>query len=172
MRSVKLTITVMLALQLFATTGLCGRVCCAAEPDRTGHGGSAFKEHKEPATEEKIESGHCPLHAAKKAESRAQERSQSKTVQRSAVSHRMRHQTKSSSAIDAHLCGCRVKREDRAFDALLQRSFEQRPAAQNLSGSPNLARAPVGLSPSQINSSDPSRSHSPPFSGRHLHLRI
>ena len=172
MRSVKLTITILLALQLFVTTGLCGGACCATEPDRTNHKGSPVKDNYKPATEEKIDSGHCPLHAANKAKSRSQEQLQSKTAQRSATSHRGHHQTRSSSTIDAHLCACSVKREERFFDALLQRSPKQRPAPQNLSDASNPIRAPVEPSPSQITSPDPSRSHSPPFRGRQLHLRI
>src|SRR5215470_7207290 len=67
MRTAKLIITTLLALQLITTTGLCGGACCGADTIRTDHGGSEIKESYEPATEEKIESGHCPMHAAKKA---------------------------------------------------------------------------------------------------------
>lgn len=172
MRSVKLTITILLALQLFVTTGLCGGACCATDPDRTNDEGSPVKDNYRPATEEKIESGHCPMHAANKAKSKSQEQRQSKTAQQSAASYRGHHQTRSSSTIDAHFCACGVKREERFFDAMLQRSSKQRPATQNLSGESNPMRAPVEPSPSQITSPDPSRSHSPPFRGRQLHLRI
>jgi len=171
MRAVKLTITILLALQLFVTTGLCGDVCCATKPDRTGHGGTAVKENNESATEEKIESGHCPLHAAQMARPRPQERQPSKSARHSAASHHERHQTRSST-IAAHLCGCSVKRDESIFDALLERSSEQRPATQNLSGASNLMRLMVELSPSQITTQDPFRSHSPPFRGRQLYLRI
>src|SRR5262245_30658005 len=172
MRTVKLTITILLALQLIVTTGLCGGACCAAEPDRSDHGVSAVKENHEPAGEEKIDSGHCPMHAARKAKTGSQGRRQSKAARRSAASHRRGHQTGSSSTIDAHFCGCSVKREERFFDALLQRSPEQRPAPQGLSGASNLAHWQFEPSPSRITSPDPSRSHSPPFRGRQLHLRI
>jgi hypothetical protein len=172
MRTAKLIITTLLALQLFVTTGLCGGACCASEPDQTSRDDSVVKKNNEPATEEKIESGHCPMHAANKAKSKSQEQPQSRTAQRSAASHRGHHQTRSSSTIDVHLCACGVKREERFFDALLQRSSKQRPAPQNLSGASNPMRSTVEPSPSQITSPDPSRSHSPPFRGRQLHLRI
>ena len=172
MRPVKLTITILLALQLFVSTGLCGGACCASEPDLTNRDELAVKENYEPATEEKIESGHCPMHAAKKTKPRSHDQLQSKTSRHSAASHRMRHQTRPSSPIDAHLCGCSVKREERFFDALLQRSLEQRPAANNLSGMSNLMRWLFEASPSQITSPAPSRSHSPPFRGRQPQLRI
>jgi len=170
MRTAKLIITALLALQLFVTTGLCGGVCCATEPDRMDHGGLAVKENYKPATEEKIESGHCPLHAAQEAKPNPQERKRITHPQ--AASHRRHHQTRSSSTVDAHFCACDVKREERLSDALVQRSPEKRPAVQNPPGASNPARWLVESSPSQITSPDPSRSHSPPFRGRQLHLRI
>jgi hypothetical protein len=172
MRTVKLTITILLALHLIVTTGLCGAACCDAEQDRSEHGVSAVKENHEPAGEEKIDSGHCPMHAAKKSKTGPQEQSQSMMARLSAASHRRGHQTGSSSTIDAHFCACSVKREERFFDALLQKPPEQRPAPQSLSGASNLAHWQFEPPPSQITSPDPSRSHSPPFRGRQLHLRI
>lgn len=172
MRTAKLIITTLLALQLFVTTGLCGGACCATEPDRTNHKGSPVKDNYKPATEVKIESGHCPMHAANKAKSKSQEPRQSKTARHSAASHRGRHQTRSSSTNDAHFCACSVKREERFFDAMLQRSSKQRPATQNLSGASNPMGSTVEPSPSQITAPDPSRSHLPPFRGAQLHLRI
>jgi len=174
MRTAKLIITTVLALQLFVTTGLCGGVCCATEPDRTDHSDSAAEENYKPATEEKIESGHCPLHAAQEAKPNPQERKRHSLniTQSQAASHRRHHQTRSSSTVDAHFCACDVKRQESLFDALLQRSPEKRPAVQNLPGAPNSSHWLAEPSPSQIASPDPSRSHSPPFRGRQLHLRI
>ena len=174
MRTARLIITTLLALQLFITAGLCGGVCCATGADRTNQGDSAVKENYKPATEVKNESGHCPLHAANQAEPNPQERKRhsSNITQSQAASHRWRHQAKSSSRIDAHFCACSVKREERLFDALMRRSPEQRPAVQNLPGASNLFLWLVEPSPSQITSPDSSRSHSPPFRGHRLHLRI
>ncbi|MGH9766559.1 MAG: hypothetical protein ACREAB_03920, partial [Blastocatellia bacterium] len=174
MRTAKLIITTLLALQLFVTAGLCGSACCATAPDRVDHGGSAAEDSYEPATEEKIEGGHCPMHAGKEAKPKPRERKQYslKTTQRPVAARRQDYQTRSSSAIDAHFCACSVKRDKRLFDALLQRSFEQRPAPQVLLGALNLSGWLIESSPPQITSPDSSRSHSPPFNGRRFQLRI
>src|SRR5262249_5702823 len=135
MRTAKLIITTLLALQLTVSTGLCGGACCGAAPVRTDHDGSEVKENYEPATVEKIESGHCPMHAAKKAKPGPQEQHQSITTQqRSAASRRQRHQTISPSTIVAHLCACSVKRDEDLFEALEPRSPDHRQAVQNLPG--------------------------------------
>jgi len=174
MRTAKFTITILLALQLFVTAGLCGGVCCATTADQMGHGDAAAKENYKPATEEKIEGGHCPMHAAKEAKPKLQERKQpsSETAQHSAATHHRYHRAGSSSAIDAHFCACSVKREERPFDALLQKSPEQRPGVQTLPGAIKLAHWLVESSPAQTPSPESARPHAPPFCGLQLHLRI
>src|SRR5262245_29367027 len=112
MRTAKLIITTLLALQLTVSTGLCGAACCGAVPVRTEHDGSEVKTNYEPATLEKTASGHCPMPAAKKAKPGPQEQRQSKTTQPSAASHRQRHQTMSPSTIVPHLCACSVRRDE------------------------------------------------------------
>src|SRR5215510_14075620 len=89
MRTAKLIIATLLALQLFVTTGLCGGACCATGPDHVDQGASAAKENYKPATEEKIEGGHCPMHAAKEAKPNPQTHKQhlSKTTQHSVAAH-------------------------------------------------------------------------------------
>lgn len=172
MRTAKLISTTLLVLQLFVTTGICGGACCATEPHRRAHNDSAVKESYEPAAEEKIEAGHCPLHAAKKAKPRSQERQGSKASQRSASTHHRSHQTRSSSTSNAHLCACVVKREERLFDALPQRPPEQRPLVKNLHAPLSLTHWLIKASPSQMMAPDPFRSLSPPFRGSQLRLRI
>lgn len=170
MRAAKLIITILLALQLVATNGLCGSVCCAEGSERTGH--SLPAENVDAAPEVKIGEGHCPLHAARMSKSAQQEQLHTKHTLLSAASHSRRHQTRSSSSNDAHLCACDIKRAGRVFDALLQRSSEQRPTIQNLPHTSDLARMLIETSHWQISASYSSRSHSPPFSGRQLRLRI
>src|SRR5215470_474177 len=172
MRTAKLTITILIALQLVATTGLCGGACCGADTIRTDHGGSEVKEGYEPATVEKIESGHCPMHAAKKAKPVSLEQHRSKSDQHSAATHHRYHQTSSSSTIETHLCACSVKRDEDLFEALAPRSPDQRPDVQNLPGTSNPARWLIETSFSQTTALYTSWSHSPPFCGRQLHLRI
>ena len=172
MRTAKLIITTLLALQLITTTGLCGGACCGADTIRTNHGGSEVKEGYEPATVEKIESGHCPMHAAKKAKPGSQEQHRSKSDQHSAATHHRYHQTSSSSTIETHLCACSVKRDEDLFEALAPRSPDQRQDVHNLPGTSNPARWLIETSSSQTTAPYSSRSHSPPFSGRQLHLRI
>jgi hypothetical protein len=171
MRTAKLIITTLLALQLFVTAGLCGGVCCANVAD---HNVSTPEDNYKPAAEEKVEGGHCPMHAAKEAAPKPQERKRhsSNATQRPGASHQQNHQAESSSAINAHLCACSVEREAQSFDALLQRSLEKRPAAQILSSAPNLPYWLIESSSPQTISPDSFQSHSPPFSGRHLNLRI
>ncbi len=177
MRAARLIITTLLALELFVTAGLCGGACCAAATVRTDHGDSALKKNYAPATEEKVEGGHCPMHAAKKIKSRSQEQRQSKTTQPSAVTHHQNHpqnhqgnhQARLAPTIEAHLCACSDKREALLSDALLP---EQRPAAQIFPGAPIPARWLIETSPSPIVAPYLSRSHSPPFCGLQLNLRI
>ena len=172
MRTAKLIITTVLALQLIVTTGPCGGVCCGAATVRTDHDGSESKENNEPATAEKIESGHCPMHAAKKAMPGSRERHQSKTAQQPADAHHQRHQTRSSSTIESHLCACSVKRDEDLFEALAPRSPDHRQDVQNLPGASNPARWSIESSSAEITAAYSSRSHSPPFHGRQLQLRI
>jgi hypothetical protein len=172
MRAAKLISTTLLVLQLFVATGMWGGACCATGPHRTDHNHSAVNESYEPAAEEKIEAGHCPLHAAKKARPRSQERQWSKASQRSASTHHRSHQTRSSSTSNAHLCACVVKREELLFDALPQRPPEQRPLVKNLHAPLSLTHWLIKAPPSQMTAPDPFRSHSPPFRGSQLRLRI
>jgi hypothetical protein len=168
MRTAKLIITTLVALQLLVTAGTCGGACCDAAPVSANQNDSAVK----PATKEKIDAGHCPLHAAKKDRPKAEERQWSKASQRSTSSHHRGHQTRSSSTSNAHLCACVVKREERLFDALPQRPPEQRPLVKNLHAPLSLTHWLIKSSPSQMTAPDPSRSHSPPFRGSQLRLRI
>lgn len=174
MRTAKLIITTLLALQLFVMTGLCGGVCCDMAPDREAHGvAAATDDNYKPATEEKIEGGHCPMHAAK--ESKPQERKQlsSNTIQHPAIAHHQsHHQAGSSSTINAHFCACSVKREEESFDVLLQRSPEQRQMVQLSSSAPNQPLWLIESSPPQSATPHSFQSHSPPLNGRRLNLRI
>jgi len=170
MRTAKLIITTLLALQLFVTAGLCGGVCCDMNADRNDHNVPAAKDNYKPATEEKIEGGHCPMHAAKAAEPSPQVRKRhlSTTTQHLFAGH----QARSSSAINAHLCACNIERERQSFDALAPRAPEKRPVSQILSGFLNPALWLIELSPVQNISPDSFQPHSPPFGGHHLNLRI
>ncbi len=174
MRTAKLIITTLLALQLFVTAGLCGGACCATDPELANRDDPAAEENYKPATEEKIEGGNCPMHAAKQASPAPRERKQysMKTTQRPGIERRRDHQAKSSSTSGAHFCGCTVRRDERSFDAALQKSPELRPAPQILSGDTNVMRWLMGTSPPLISSPDSLLIHSPPFNGRQLHLRI
>ncbi|MGE0130340.1 MAG: hypothetical protein AB7U82_19870 [Blastocatellales bacterium] len=167
-------ITTLLALQLFATAGLCGGVCCATGPAQANRGDLAAKDNHEPVAEEKIEGGHCPMHADREARPNPQESNQrsSKTTQRPDAGRHNGQQARSSSGINAHFCACSVKREDESFDALLPKSPEQRPVVQILSGALNQPYWLIESSPLQNISPDSFQPHSPPFSGRQLHLRI
>src|SRR5262249_61375136 len=172
MRTAKLIIRAMLALHLTVSTGLCGGACCGAASVRTDHDGSEVKENYEPATVEKIESGHCPMHAAKKAKPGPQEQRQSKTTQHSAASHRQRHQTISPSTIVAHLCACSVKRDEDLFEALAPRSPDHRQDVQNLPGASNPARWSIEPSSAGITAGYFFPSHSPPLLCPHLPMRV
>ncbi|MCG3162804.1 MAG: hypothetical protein JMDDDDMK_04157 [Acidobacteria bacterium] len=173
MRTAKLIITTFLALQLFVTTGLCGGVCCDMAPDRKDHSvATATEDNYKPATEEKIEGGHCPMHAAKESTPQEHKQRSSNTIQRpTAAHHQNHHQAGSSSTINAHFCACSVKREEESFDALLQRSPEQRLVVQLSSSPPNQPLWLIESSPQSV-SPHSFQPHSPPFSGRRLNIRI
>src|SRR5262249_48622191 len=119
-----------------------------------------------------IESGHCPMHAAKKAMPGSQERHQSKTAQQPADAHHQRHQTRSSSTIESHLCACSVKRDEDLFEALAPRSPDQRPDVQNLPGASTRARWWFKSSAAKKTAPYSPRSHPPLFHARQLQLRI
>ena len=169
----KRIITTLLAAQFFVTAGLCGGVCCGARE------GSEFEaaqdEIQKPDSEVKSESGHCPLHAAK-----ATKRSQpehaaqtSNSVRHTIATHHQKlHQASSSSAIKTHFCACDVEREKRSFDALLQRGPEQRWSVQSHPFAIHKPHWLIDHSASPPVSTDFFHSHSPPFDGRRLNLRI
>src|SRR5262249_44288715 len=168
MRMAKRIITTLLALQLFFAVGLCGGACCAMAPEQANRGGSAVKDNYKPATEEKIESGHCPMHAGKKAMPEPHERRQlsSRTAQHSLAPLRQnRHQARSSSAVEAHFCACSIGRQQQPSEALTPRSPEQRPVIQILSAALNPFHWLIESSPPQNISPDSFHSHSPPYSG-------
>jgi hypothetical protein len=160
----KLTITTLLALQLFVATGLCAELCCGVD----------FNPAAEKVeSEAKAVSGHCPLHASKSESpgSQAQKSPSPVPGKQSLATQRRGLQAKSSTAPLAHLCGCSVRREERNTAALLKRLSEERPAAQSLLNSSDSSPWVIEASP-QNTSPHSLRSHSPPFGGFRLHLRI
>jgi len=167
-------ITTLLALQLFVATGLCAELCCVADFYPPAENNAAPQiESETTGSESKAESGHCLLHAGKSESPRSQaQRSPSPTPgKQSIATQRHSHRAKSSTAPAAHLCGCGVRREERNTVALLKRLSEERPATQILFGSSDSSPWVIETSPPEI-SPHSLQSHSPPFGGFRLHLRI
>ncbi len=169
MRMAKLIITTLLALQLFVATGLCAELCCGADFS------PAVEKDVAPQIESgsKAENNHCPLHAGKSESPRSQaQRSPSPAPgKQSTATKRHSQRTRSSTAPAAHLCGCSVRREERNTVALLKRSSEERPSTQVLFGSSHSSLRLTEASSPTI-SPHSFQSHSPPFGGFRLHLRI
>ncbi len=174
MRMAKPIITILLALQLFVTTGLCAGLCCGADFNPAAEKAAAPQvESNQAGSESKADSGHCPMHAGKSARQRPQAQKSPSPApgKQSIATQRHSHRAKSSTAPAAHLCGCSVRREERNTAALLKRSFEERPATQVLFGSSYSSLWVIEASPPNI-SPHSLQSHSPPFGGFRLHLRI
>jgi hypothetical protein len=170
----KLTITLLLALQLFVTASLCAGLCCGADFSPVAEKVAASQvESNQAGSESKAESSHCPLHVGKSESPRSQAQSSSSPVlgKQSLATQLQSQQAKSSTGPAAHLCGCSVRREERNTAALLKRSAEERPAIQVLFNSSDsspwvIETAPPNISPHSL------QSHSPPFGGFQFHLRI
>jgi hypothetical protein len=170
----KLTITTLLALQLFVTASLCAGLCCGADFNPAAEEAAAPQaESSQTGSEPKAESSHCPLHASKSESPRSQaQRSPSSAPgKQSLATQRHSHRAKSSTAPAAHLCGCNIRREERNTVALLKRLSEERPATQILFALPDSSPWVIEASPPEI-SPHSLQSHSPPFGGFRLHLRI
>jgi len=162
-------ITTLLALQLFVASGLSAELCCGVDFNPAAEKAVAPQIE----SESKAVSGHCPLHASKSESSRsqAQKRPSPTPGKQSLATQRHSQRAKSSTAPAAHLCGCSVRREERNTAAILKRSSEERPAPQVLFGSSH--SSPWVIETLSPNTSPHSlQSHSPPFGGFRLHLRI
>ena len=170
----KLTITTLLALQLFVSASLCAGLCCGADFNPAAEKVAAPQiESNQAGSESKAASGHCPMHAGKSEPQRLQaQKSPSPTSgKQSIATQRHSQRAKSSTAPAAHLCGCSVRREERNTAAILKRSSEERPATQVLFGSSHSSPWVIET-PSPNTSPHSLQSHSPPFGGFRLHLRI
>jgi hypothetical protein len=169
MRTTKLIITTLLALQLFVTTGLCAGLCCGADFNPAAEKSAAPLVESEP----EADSGHCSMHAGKSESLQSQAQRQPSPIpgKQSIVMQRHSQQANSSSAPVAHLCGCNVRREERNTAALLKKFSEKRSATQVLFGSPDSSPWETEVQ-SQAVSPHSCRSHSPPFGGFRFHLRI
>lgn len=167
-------ITTLLALQLFVTASLCAGLCCGADFNPAAEKAVAPQaESNQAESGPKVESGHCLLHASKSESPRSQaQRSHSPAPgKKSIATQRHSHRAKSSTAPVAHLCGCSVWREERSAAAILKRLSEERPATQILCGSSDSSPWVIEASAPRI-SPHSLQSHSPPFGGFRLHLRI
>jgi hypothetical protein len=174
MRTAKLIITTLLALQLFVTTGLCAGLCCGADYNPAAEKVAAPQaESNQAGSGSKVESGHCPLHAGKSERPRspAQGSLAPAPGKQSLATQRHSQQTKSSTMPVAHLCGCGVRREERNTAAILKRLSEERPATQIPFAPSDSSPWAIETSPPEI-SPHPRRSHSPPFGGFRPFLRI
>ncbi|MGH9835656.1 MAG: hypothetical protein ACREBD_25210 [Blastocatellia bacterium] len=169
----KLTITTLLALQLFVTASMCAGLCCGADFNPAEKAAAPQVESNEAGSETKAESGHCPMHAGKSEPQRLQAQKSPSPApgKQSIATQRHGHRAKSSNAPAAHLCGCSVRREERNTAAILKRSSEERPSTQALFGSSYSSPWVIEASPPEI-SPHSFQSHSPPFGGFRLHLRI
>jgi hypothetical protein len=170
----KLTITTLLALQLFVATGLSAELCCGVDFNPAAEEAAASQvESNQVGSESKAESGHCPMHEGKSQSPRSQAQSSPSPApgKQSIATQRHSQQAKSSTAPAAHLCGCNIRREERNTDALLKRLSEERPAPQILFGSSDSSPWVIEASPPEIPPHS-FQSHSPPFGGFRLYLRI
>ncbi len=173
MRMARLIITTLLALQLFVTTGLCAGVCCSADSKRAEEEVAVPQAgSKQVESESKPEGGHCPLHAGKPEKPKSQtNQPHSPNSSRQSFAART-HGIKSSAAVEARFCSCHVEREEQPDGVLSQRSFKQRPAVQAPPGAPHSLHGLIDMPRPQLITSRSFRSHSPPFSGSQLILRI
>jgi hypothetical protein len=168
----KRIITTLLALQLLVTAAVCGGVCCVADFNPAAEKTVAHPvQSKQAEPESQTESGHCPMHASKPERPKPQARQQH-PPDSSGQSIAPQRQAKSSTAPVAHLCGCSVEREEREIIARQQRPSEQRPATQASLDAAHFSRWLIETSPPQSASSPSLQSHSPPFNGFQLSLRI
>jgi hypothetical protein len=144
-------------------------LCCGL--DFNPAAGKAVAPQAEP--ESKAESGHCPLHTSESESPRSQAQSSPSLApgKQSIATQRHSHRAKSSTTPIAHLCGCSVRREERNTAALLKKLSEERPATQILFRSSDSSPWVIEASPPEI-SPHSFQSHSPPFGGFRLHLRI
>ena len=167
----KLTITTLLALQLFVTASLCARLCCGVDFNPAAENAAALQLESNRIA--KVENSHCPLHANKSESPRSQaQRSPSSAPgKQSLATQRHNQQAISPIAPAAHLCGCNVRREERNTTALLKKLSEERPATQILFRSSDSSPWVIETSPPEI-SPHSFQSHSPPFGGFRFHLRI
>jgi len=172
MRTAKLIITTLLALELFATTGWCAGSCCVADFNRAAEKIAPPEvESKRAEPESKAESGHCPMHAGKSEKPKPQP--SPNPGRQSAAAQNHCHSAKSPVAplvVDARFCVCNVEREEPGI--LSQRSSEQRLVIQAPPGASSFPHRLIDTSPPPGVSPDSFRSHSPPFSGSQLNLRI